>query len=198
MRIGISLPNLGASANPDAVVRGAQHGEALGYDTLWTADRLLYPVAPKNLYPGTADGSLPAYYKTVLDPLESLGFAAAVTTRIGLGTSVIDIPFYNPVVLARRLTTIDVLSRGRLRIGFGLGWSADEFEAVGAVAKTRGARADEFLDVLDAVWTTDPVEFHGQFLAHALGTTELIFELDLAPGIDELLATMDRLRGLAD
>src|SRR5262245_24940701 len=129
MRVGVSLPNLGLSACPEALVRGAQEAERLGYDTLWTADRLLFPVAPGDPYPATPDGSLPEYYKNVLDPLESLAFAAAHTTTIGLGTSVIAIPFYDPVVLARRLSTIDVLSNGRLRVGFGLGWSKDEFEA---------------------------------------------------------------------
>jgi len=163
MRVGVSLPNLGLSANPEALVRGAQQAERLGYDTLWTADRLLHPVQPRDPYPATPDGSLPDYYKNVLDPLESLAFAAAQTTKIGLGTSIIAIPFYNPVVLARRLSTIDVLSGGRLRVGFGLGWSKDEFEAVGATRKGRGARANEFLQLLDRIWTTNPVEFEGEF-----------------------------------
>lgn len=304
MRLGVSLPNLGSSANPDAIVKGAQLAERLGYDTIWTADRLLYPVKPRNPYPATPDGSLPDYYRNVLDPVESLTFAAAHTTRIGLGTSILDIPFYDPVILARRLSTLDVLSGGRLRVGFGLGWSDDEFEAVGTVAKGRGARASEFLQVLKAIWTTNPVEFHGKYFSipasfigpkplqkpyppifmaayktsalkraatyadgwqpngaillgemprmiaeframakaagrdpaamllnvvatvqvtpneitgkrayftgseaqvradiaqtKALGATELIFELDLSPGIDELLGTITRLRPLAD
>jgi alkanesulfonate monooxygenase SsuD/methylene tetrahydromethanopterin reductase-like flavin-dependent oxidoreductase (luciferase family) len=126
----------------------------LGYDTVWVADRLLYPVNPRNPYPATPDGSLPEYCKNVLAPLESMAFAAAVTSRISLGSSIIDLPFYNPVVLARALTTSDVLSGGRLRVGFGLGWSEDEFEAVGVAAKGRGVRATEFLQVLNAVWTT--------------------------------------------
>ena len=163
MRVGIFLPNAGASANPEAVARGAQHAEQLGYDSLWVLDRLLYPLKPRNPYPATPDGTLPEYYKAVLDPLASLTFAAAHTSRVMLGTCILDIPFYNPVVLARLLTTVDVLSGGRLKVGFGQGWSEDEFEAVGLPAKGRGARADEFLDVLKAVWTTDPVEFHGTY-----------------------------------
>src|SRR4030095_13718849 len=99
------------------------------------------PLQPKSRYPVTADGSLPEFYKTVLDPIETLTFVAAHTYRIRLGTSVLDIPFYNPVTLARRLTTLDVLSNGRLNVGFGLGWSADEFAAAGANPKERGARA---------------------------------------------------------
>src|SRR4029077_2560213 len=97
------------------------------------------------------------------DPLEALTFAAAKTKTITLGTSVLDIPYYNPVMLARRLTTLDVLSNGRLRVGLGLGWSKDEMDAAGADMKRRGAMADEFLQGLKAVWTTNPVEFHGKF-----------------------------------
>lgn len=114
-------------------------------------------------YPATPDGSLPEAYKHVLDPLETLTFAAAHTKTIALGTSVLDIPYHNPVMLARRLTTLDQLSNGRLRVGLGLGWSKDEMDAVGADMKKRGAMADEFLPVLKAVWTSNPVEFHGKF-----------------------------------
>ena len=90
-------------------------------------------------------------------------FAAAHTKTIALGTSVLDIPYHNPVTLARRLTTIDVLSNGRLRLGLGLGWSKDEMDATGADMKHRGAMADEFLQALKAIWTSDPVEYQGRF-----------------------------------
>jgi probable F420-dependent oxidoreductase len=163
MKIGFALPNIGPVATVDAVTKVAQRAEALGYDDLWTIERLLYPVHPRASYPATPDGSLPEPYKYVLDPLEALTFAAAKTTKIGLGTSVLDIPYYNPVVLARRLTTLDFLSNGRLRVGLGLGWSTDEMEAAGAEMKQRGALADEFLQVLKAIWTTNPVEHQGRF-----------------------------------
>lgn len=163
MRIGFALPNIGPIATADAVVQAAQRAEALGYASLYTIERLLYPVRPQTPYPASPDGSLPEEYKHALDPLAAITFAAAHTKRIALGTSVLDIPYYNPVMLARRLTTIDLLSGGRLRVGFGLGWSKDEFDAVGASMKNRGAVADEFLRVLKAVWTTDPVEFRGKY-----------------------------------
>jgi len=120
---------------------------------------------PQDAYPVTPDGSLPEQYKYNLDPLGVLTFAAAVTTKIRLGPSVLDIPYYNPVTLARRLSTIDILSKGRLNVGLGLGWSPDEMEATGADIKVRGARADEFIQVLKALWTTDPSEFHGKFFS---------------------------------
>ncbi len=163
MKLGFILPQIGPLGTAENLVKVAQRAEALGYSTLWVTERLLYPLHPRTPYPATPDGSLPEVYKYSLDPIASLTFAAAHTKRIGLGTSVLDMPFYNPVILARRLTSLDVLSGGRLRVGLGQGWSQDEFEAAGAVFKDRGARADEFLAVLQAIWTTDPVEFHGKF-----------------------------------
>ena len=163
MKVGFCLPNLGDLASPTALLNTAQRAEALGYDSLWTVERLLYPVNPQTPYPASADGSLPETYKYCLDPLDTLSYVAGHTKSIGLGTSVLDIPYYNPVMLARRLSTLDVLSGGRLRLGLGLGWSKDEFDAMGASLKERGALADEFLQVLKTIWTTDPVEFHGKF-----------------------------------
>ncbi|HZQ70276.1 MAG TPA: LLM class F420-dependent oxidoreductase [Terriglobales bacterium] len=163
MKIGFALGNIGPIGSAESVANIAQRAEALGYDSLWTVERLLWPVNPQTPYPVTPDGHLPEEYKHVLDPLDSLTYAAALTTKIALGTSVLDMPYYNPVVLARRLTTIDVLSNGRLRVGFGLGWSKDEMEAAGTELKDRGAKADEFLQVLKAIWTTNPVEYHGKY-----------------------------------
>jgi len=163
MKIGFALPNIGPVATQEAVSKVAQRAEALGYHSLWTVERLLYPVKPQTPYPASPDGSLPEPYKHVLDPLEALAFVAAQTKTITLGTSVLDMPFYNPVTLARRLTTLDFLSNGRLRVGLGLGWSKDEMDASGADMAHRGAMADEFLQVLKAIWTTDPVEFRGKY-----------------------------------
>src|SRR5262244_1179660 len=163
MRLGFALPNIGSVATPEAVSKVAQRAEALGYETLWTIERLLWPLKLQTPYPATPDGSLPEQYKHSLDPIEALTFAAAQTKKIGLGTSVLDIPYYNPAMLARRLATLDYLSNGRLRVGLGLGWSKDEMDATGAEMKRRGPMADEFLQVLKAVWTQNPVEFRGEF-----------------------------------
>ena len=165
MKIGVAVPNIGPVAMPEAVKTVAQKAEALGYNSLWTVERLLWPVSPKLPYPVTLDGSLPEEYKYTLDPLDTLTFAAAHTSKIRLGTSVLDMPYYNPVTLARRLATIDILSKGRLNVGLGLGWSPDEMEATGADMKVRGARADEFIQVLKTIWTTDPAEYHGKFFS---------------------------------
>jgi probable F420-dependent oxidoreductase len=161
MRFGFALPQIGSLTGPEAIVTVAQRAEELGFESLWVLDRILWPVHPRAPYP-IGDGSLPVQYKSVLDPLEALTFAAAHTSRIALATGVLNIPWYNPVLLARRLTTLDILSGGRLRAGFGIGWSPDEYEAAGATWSDRGKRADEAIEILKKIWTTDPVEFQGK------------------------------------
>ncbi|MBI2150848.1 MAG: LLM class F420-dependent oxidoreductase [Acidobacteria bacterium] len=162
MRIGFALPQVGSAAGPDALVTVAQRAEDLGFDSLWVLDRSLVPVNPRAPYP-IGDGSVPAKYKRTLDPLETLTFAAAHTRRAALGTGILNLPWYSPVLLARRLTTLDVLSKGRLRVGFGMGWSPDEYEAAGVPWSERGKRGDELIRALKAIWTTDPVEFQGRY-----------------------------------
>ena len=152
---------MGSVVGPEALLKVAKRAEDLGFDSLWVLDRILWPVNPRAPYP-IGDGSLPVQYKSVLDPVETLTFAAAHTSRIALATGVLNLPWYNPVLLARRLTTLDVLSRGRLRVGFGIGWSPDEYEAAGTSWEDRGKRADEAIRVLKKIWTTDPVEFEGK------------------------------------
>src|SRR2546422_11713192 len=110
-----ALPQIGPIGGPDAITRVARRAEELGFDSLWVLDRLLYPVNPRAPYP-VGDGTLPIKYKRVLDAIETLTFAAARTERIALGTSVLNIPWYNPVLLARRLATLDVRSEER-RVG---------------------------------------------------------------------------------
>jgi probable F420-dependent oxidoreductase len=122
-------------------------------------DRLLSPVSPRTLaYPGRIDGSLPAEQQTVIDPLVTLTVAATVTEHVRLGTDVLVAPWYAPVLLARSLAALDRVSAGRLVVGLGLGWSIDEFDAVGVPMPGRSQRIEEILDVLGAVWGTDTIE----------------------------------------
>ena len=160
MKLGMTLTNLGQLATPDNIVTFAQAAENLGYDSLWVTERLLLPVQPRQPY---AVGAWPDVYKQVLDPLDALVFAAAVTQKIRLGTSVLDFPFYTPARLAKRIATLDVLSKGRAVIGGGAGWSEDEFLASNVPYKERGARLTEMIKALNALWGPDPVEFHGKF-----------------------------------
>ena len=139
MRVGISLPQLGPQASPESLIKVARHAEEIGYDSVWVLERLLWPLAPKEPYPATPDGSLPETYQIVLDPIETLTFVAAHTQKVQLGTSVLVLPYHTPIQLARRIATLDVLSGGRALVGVGAGWSRDEFEAVGTPFERRGA-----------------------------------------------------------
>ncbi len=162
MKLGFGLPHSGPSG-PEAITLVAKRAEELGYESLWSFERFLYPEQPQSPYPASHDGSLQENYKTMLDPLHTLSFVSANTSRIALGTSILVMGYRNPVLLAQSLTTIDVLSRGRLRVGLGQGWSKDEHDAAGVSMKDRAARGDELLQVLKAMLTTDPVEFQGKF-----------------------------------
>lgn len=152
MRIGIGLPQLGHFADVDTLRRVAIAAESGGVSSLWAIDRLLVPVNPRTAYPASADGVLPPEQRTAIDPLVALTVAATVTDRIRLGTSVLVAPWYPPVVLARSLASVDVASAGRLTVGLGVGWSVDEYEAVGASMEQRGRRLDEILELLTSLW----------------------------------------------
>ena len=163
MKTGFFLPNLGPAATPDNLVHVARQAEDLGLNSVWVTDRLLMPTKPSVPFRGSPDGVYPDAYRSSLDPLATLAFVAASTSRITLGTSILNINYHNPFVIGRTLTTIDVISRGRLSLGVGIGWHPDEFTAAGVAMRTRGRRADEFLRALQAIWTHNPVSFDGEF-----------------------------------
>ncbi len=130
--------------------------EQMGYTTLWTFQRLLSPL----------DGDAPLLappYHSVHDPLATLAYLAGHTSSARLGVAVVNLPYYAPIVLAKLLTTIDHFSEGRLDVGLGIGWSPHEFEAVGVPLARRGARAEDFLHCLRAIWTEEVVEYKGDF-----------------------------------
>src|SRR5919106_2925405 len=163
LKIGIVLPQVGQRATKENVIQMANLAEKEDIDSLWVFERLLWPLNPQTPYPGSHDGSLPVEGQKVLDPLETLAFVAANTSKITLGTSIIDMLFHNPVILARRFATLDVLSEGRAICGLGIGWSKDEYQASNIPFKDRGKRADEFVQAIKKIWTEDVVEFKGQF-----------------------------------
>ena len=164
MRIGIALPQCGKLATPDSLIATAARAEELGFDSAWVSERLLWPTELSIPYPASADGKLPTLAQTQLDPLDCLTFVAAQTKRLALGTSVINFPQYQPLRLARRLATIDVLSGGRLRVGLGNGWMPEEYSALGLDRKRLGRRADEYIAALKSLWTENPVEIVGDFV----------------------------------
>lgn len=163
MKVGITLPQAGEQSTTGNIVRTAKTAEDEGFDSLWVFERLLWPISPQTPYVATPDGSLPVEYQRVFDPLETLTFVAAKTNKITLGTSVIDILFHNPVVLARRFATLDVLSEGRTIAGLGIGWSKDEYQVSNIPFENKGKRANEFIQALKKIWTEDIVEFKGNY-----------------------------------
>ena len=163
MKIGIVLPHMGPHATIENIINLAKTAEQEKFDSLWVGERLLWPVNPQTPFPGNPDGSLPTIYQNVLDGLETLTFVAANTDRIALGTSVIDMLFHNPVVLARRFATLDILSGGRIIAGLGIGWLKDEYQVSNVPYENKGARADEFIEALKKIWTDDVVEFNGKY-----------------------------------
>lgn len=163
MKIGMFLPHIGEQATKENIVYTAKEAEKAGIDSVWALDRLLWPLNPQTPYVASPDGSLPVEYQNVFDPLTTLAFAAGITERISLGTSIIDMFFQNPIVLGKRFATLDILSRGRVIAGLGLGWSKDEYDVSGIPYKERGSRADEYLQLLKKIWTEDIVQFSGRF-----------------------------------
>ena len=153
MRIGIHLPQYGRAAGGDAVRRVARAAEEMGFADVWVSDHVCHP----------AEQTYPSPY--LLDPLLTLGWGAAVTERIRLGTSVLVLPLHEPVWLAKALASLAVMSEGRLTIAVGAGWSEGEFAAEGQSFHDRGARLDEIIDILRTCWRDDPASFAGEHYA---------------------------------
>jgi probable F420-dependent oxidoreductase len=164
VKLGVHLPVAGRGASPEAIAQVATEAERIGLDSVWSWERLMRPTVPIAMGgPGGPVMEAPEDFGTVYDPIETLAYVAARTSRITLGTSVIQALFQNPVVLARRLATLDRLSAGRLVVGIGQGWMEQEFAAAGVSMKRRGAGFEEHLLAMRAVWGPDPVRFEGRF-----------------------------------
>jgi probable F420-dependent oxidoreductase len=156
MQLGFAVPQTGAWATPANQVTVARRAEELGWASLWTLQRLLYPAEPDS----------PRWqpsYRSVADPVVTLAYLAGHTGRVRLGTAVLNMPWFSPVLLAKQTASLDQVSGGRLDVGLGLGWAAQEYAAAGAPMDRRGARAEEFLACLRSCWTDDVVDFRGEF-----------------------------------
>ncbi|MFC0602587.1 TIGR03619 family F420-dependent LLM class oxidoreductase [Streptomyces palmae] len=165
MRIGFALPQFHRQAYGIAqTARFASAIEEAGGASLWVGDRNLAAVRPVVGYGGRGS-TIPEELNPAADPFVLLGVAAAATSRVLLGSHVLVAPLYPPVQLARSLTTIDLISGGRLLPGFGVGWSPEEYQAAGLDFTRRGARMEEVLDALDTIWTTDPARYEGDHVS---------------------------------
>ena len=164
MKVGLVVPQFGVNATKGNLISFIQISEKEDFESLWVYDRMLSPVNPQQPYPGTPDKrEWPEYFKNNLDPLTTLAFIAAHTTKVNLGTCIIDMLFHNPITLAKEFTTIDILSEGRVICGFGIGWSKEEYLAANIPYEKRGERANEILEAMKKIWTDDIVEFNGEF-----------------------------------
>jgi len=163
LKIGFSLPHMGGIASADNITKAARFAESEGFDSIWVIDRILWPAEPQTPYPPSPDGSWPEVYQTVIDPISTLTYVAAITEKITLATGIVDMLYQNPLILANRLAALDNLSKGRLLLGLGNGHSKDEFDAAGVPFEKRGERADEFLQVLNKIWYDDTVEHNGKY-----------------------------------
>ena len=147
MQIGISLPHFRHLASTEAIRRIAQHAETIGLDSIWVTDHILL-----------TDTQTKRFGAVFYEPIATLSYAAAITQKVQVGTTAIILPYRNPKVTAKQLSTIDALSGGRLIFGCAAGWSAEEFGALGVDFETRGAVSDAYLRLIKRLWTEPRVD----------------------------------------
>ncbi|SVD41808.1 uncharacterized protein METZ01_LOCUS394662, partial [marine metagenome] len=163
MQYGFYLPTRGPLGNPDDISAIAKAGENLGYSTIVFGDHIVFPVEISSSYPYTVDGGFPGV-GDALEQLNLMSFVAGITETVRLVSSVMILPHRNPLATAKMLATIDVLSKGRLTVGVGVGWMREEFEALSAPDfDKRGAASNEYLEIFKKCWTQDPVSHDGEF-----------------------------------
>jgi probable F420-dependent oxidoreductase len=165
MKYGFTVPRRGPLATPDSLAAIARRGEELGYHLLLTGDSIVVPRHITSRYPYSQTGELPAPAPSeAMEQLTVLAFLAGQTRSIRLVTSIIIVPYRNPLVAAKALATLDVLSKGRLIVGVGVGWMREEFEALGLPPfEERGAVTDEYLRAFKELWTSDNPTFEGKY-----------------------------------
>jgi probable F420-dependent oxidoreductase len=147
VKFGIHLPQSGPAASADAISAVARHAEAQGFSDVWVSDHVVLPRGAA--YP-------PSSY--ILEPLVAMTWAAAATERIGLGTTVLVLPLRPPVLLAKMIGSLDIMSGGRVTLGAASGWLKEEFDALGVPFEERGARTDETIEVMRRCWEDDPID----------------------------------------
>ena len=163
MKFGFYLPTRGHTATPEALETLVTRGEALGFHSVMIADHVVFPIEVHSKYPYTVSGAFPGH-GDALEQLTLMAFVAGLTTRLRLVTSFMILPYRNPMLTAKMLATVDVLSRGRVTVGVGVGWLREEFEALHAPDfDRRGAVSNEYLQIFKTLWTQDPADFAGRF-----------------------------------
>jgi probable F420-dependent oxidoreductase len=163
MHYGFYLPTRGATATRDGVLSLAREGERLGFHSAMIADHIVFPVSSDSHYPYTVDGKHPGG-GDALETFSILGVVGGATERLRLVTSVLVLPYRNPVLTAKMVASLDVLCGGRVTLGIGVGWLQEEFTALGSPDfARRGAVSDEWIAIFKQLWTTSPASFAGEF-----------------------------------
>ncbi|MEM7340341.1 MAG: LLM class F420-dependent oxidoreductase [Actinomycetota bacterium] len=164
MKFGLMFANTGPFASAAGVVEVAKVAEEVGFESLWTVEHVIWPEQYNSEYPYDPSGKMPGDASAPLpDPLIWLSFAAANTSTIRLATGILILPERNPLVLAKSVSTLDVLSNGRLDLGIGVGWLEEEFDALGIPFADRGRRTDDYVAAMRALWAGDNASHHGEF-----------------------------------
>jgi len=162
MKLAVSFANSGKFSGPELFAELARDCEAYGFESIWTVEHVVIP-QPHMPYPGSKDGRMPGGDEVPIpDPLIPLAYAAAITTKLKLSTGVIILPQRHPLYLAKQLATLDLLSNGRLMVGIGSGWMKEEFDSLQIPFNLRGARTDESIQAMRALWSESPASFHGK------------------------------------
>ncbi len=170
MKFGLAFASSIGIEGPDALAL-CREAEALGFESVWGGEHVILPTTIESKYPYTADGKIPAVPDTPIpDPLIWLAFVAAAAPTLRLGTCILIVPQRNPLVLAKELATLDRLSGGRVELGIGVGWMREEFVSLGVPWERRGARNDEYIAAMQALWAGPHAEFHGEFVDFAPAT----------------------------
>jgi probable F420-dependent oxidoreductase len=166
MRVGLHVLGIGAGADRAVIDAVAGSAENCGFATLWSGEHVVMVDRPASRYPYSDDGQIavPAAADWI-DPLIGLSFAAAATSSIGIATGVLLLPEHNPVLVAKQAATLDTLSGGRLTLGIGIGWSREEFDALGVPFERRGDRTAEYVAAMRTLWRDDVASFDGQFVS---------------------------------
>jgi probable F420-dependent oxidoreductase len=164
MKFGLAFAS-SLGTDSDSALELCRRAQALGFESVWGGEHVIRPTKIASPYPYTPDGQMPGDAETSIpDPLIWLAYVAAVAPTLRLGTCILILPQRNPVVLAKELATLDHLSGGRVELGIGVGWLAEEFDALGVPWQRRGARTDEYVAAMRALWAGPHAEFHGEFV----------------------------------
>ena len=165
MKVGLFAMGIGTGARPRTVLKTAETAERTGFASLWVGEHVVLFDRQDSKYPYSPGGEFPLHGGADwLDPFITLAFAAAVTKTIRLATGICLVPEHNPLVLAKEVASLDRLAGGRFALGVGIGWSAEEFAALGIPFERRAQRTREYIDVMRRLWSDDVTSFHGEFV----------------------------------